>query len=137
METQSWLISFMTNRLARSGKDLWQGAVDEVNWLEGFVPEVWSWLMMLFDVDYPALRLRHEVIYCAYRSLAYSFQNVFCILDGFPWCLCWGDVDQNLEAFAGNADECSDPVAAKFHKLCDMGYPRWKLKMCCDATERK
>ena len=104
------------DRLAPRSAEVEQMVIDEVTWLTVLPDQLWKTLSSLSNAE--ALDVRNMTIHAAYVALAILRQMVFQPLSGYPWKLCNGDVDQNLDHLAAEEEDLSAQCAVTGNIQC-------------------
>ena len=98
---------------------------EELEFLKNLPLELWNLLGQF--VNQAGSSLRGDVLQASHVALAYLDSKVLHVARRFPWCMCSGDLMENLEWLAQQSDEPDEATAKKMYRLLHMGYNRAQL----------
>jgi len=107
------------NRVAQQAEVLEHGVAEEVLYTDALPLSIWELLSSQLGST-GAPRLRDLCIRSAFISAAFLKYRIFDTANNYPWCLCKGDLEQNLRDLA-SASDVEEPVARSFQTLVQSG----------------
>ena len=97
------------NRVAKTADALWETGAKELKWAIDLPDSTYTLLADLCNSSGSALKDR--CIDAAHTSFHFLYRRVLEVAGELPWCLCRGDIGQNLDDLA--AQECPDEPVSK------------------------
>ena len=111
-------------RVAQKYEDLWIQAAEEMRFVCTLRPHVWDSLGVVCGED--PFRLATEVVGSCHAAFHFMWRRVLEVAAGLPWCLCRGNIAENLEELR-QGPMPNEPVSQKIWKLMMIDYPRSQL----------
>ena len=114
------------NRVGSNYEKLWGAASKELRWVIDLPDHFWSSLAAVAQ-SRPD-ELQDKTIGAAHVSYHFLWRRVLEPASGYPWKLCRGDPDDNLDEIAEMEHEPTESVCRNFWHLLQEDRPRSQLK---------
>ena len=88
------------DRLHRFSNDLWERALEELDYIRILPIQVWDRLARTADHAWQGSNMKHEVLQGALVTAGYLYMDVFYRLKVYPLLLTEGDTDGKLDELA-------------------------------------
>lgn len=117
------------DRFLRRGRELFQVMEDELKYLHGLPPSVWSRIAPLISAQTEPTELRDICLLAAHIGCAYLWDDSFEQLNRSPLNITQGDIAANVAAVGAGTWDLSgrDTQAAQIRACLDMGVPAAQL----------
>lgn len=120
--------ALVDDRLVRRAAALKEAMLDELVWVEGIEASIWATLATVVGDSEEPMALQNTTANCCHIAAAFVQHKVFNAVEGYPWKLAVGDVDQNLDTLASSTEEFADACTHKVRLLLQKGFPKEQLK---------
>ena len=120
------------DRLGLNAEEVHNMMMDEFTWLEEVLEQVWAEVVRLIPPRAPAW-LRQQVLHASQVCIAFMENQFFELAFGYPWKLCRGDRDAELDMLAQLPEHPIDPIASRIKSLLELDFNRTLLH---DALDR-
>jgi len=115
------------DRLARHGARLQKLVMEEISWVGALDAFIWQRFSAVLGGAALPWELCHSALHAGQVARAFMHERIFSAVQGYPWKLAVGNVQENFDALAASDEPHSDSCTHKNRLLLRAGFSRASL----------